>query len=144
MQVRKQNHAVYKTQYHLILVTRYRRKILANKGIESYLKIIFKEVRKHYPDIAYKEIGMDTDHVHLQAVIPPKYAVSKIVGVMKANTSTALKRKFNSFLSNVYYDDGGIWSQGYFASTVGLDEDTIQNYVRKQGREDAGRATLDL
>jgi putative transposase len=137
MQVRKQNHAVYKTQYHLILVTRYRRKILANKSIKSYLKIILKEVTQHYPDLAYKEIGMDEDHVHLQVVIPPKYAVSKMVNVIKSNSSNALTRKFKSFLSDVYYDKKGIWSRGYFVSTVGLDEETIQNYVRRQGEEDA-------
>lgn len=79
MQLRKQNHTVYKTQYHLVWVTRYRRKMLANDGIKRYLATKLKEVKKHIPDIEYKEIGLDKDHIHLHMIIPPKYKVSKVV-----------------------------------------------------------------
>lgn len=98
------------------------------KGVDSYLRIKLKEVRKHYPEWEYKEIGMAIDHVHLYMVIPPRYAVSEVVNVMKANTRRALKGKFR-FLEKVYWDGRGIWGKGYFVSTVGIDEEIIRKYV---------------
>jgi putative transposase len=69
--------------------------------------------------LEYLEIGIDIDHIHLYMLIPPKYAVSKVVEIIKSNTSRALKEKF-TFLQKVYWDDKGIWAKGYFVSTVGL------------------------
>ena len=62
-------------------------------------------------------------------LIPPKYAVSKVVETIKSNTSRALKLKF-AFLQKVYWDDKGIWAKGYFVSTVGINEKIIQAYVQ--------------
>jgi putative transposase len=73
MRLRKSAHTVYKTQYHIVWITRYRRKILV-KGVKDYLKIKLLEIRKYYPEWEYLEIGIDLDHVHLYMVIPPKYA----------------------------------------------------------------------
>jgi len=123
-------------------VTRYRRKILV-PGVATYLKIKLQEIRKHHPDWEYIEIGTDGDHVHLHMVIPPKYAVSKVVNILKSNTATRLKEKFE-FLEKVYWDGGGIWSTGFFVSTVGIDEEIIRNYVAMQGKEDSGQAELEL
>ena len=107
------------------------------------MSVKFKEIRKHYPDWEYKEIGMDKDHVHLHMEIPPKYAVSEVVNVMKSNTSRGLKKKFN-FLKKVYWGGKGIWSKGFFVSTVGVDEKTIRRYVKMQGKEDSGQAELEF
>ena len=70
-------------------------------------------------------------------------SIAKIVQVMKANTGKALKEKFE-FLKERYYGRGGIWSVGYFVSTVGLDEKMILRYVRYQEKEDLGQAKLAL
>ena len=142
MRLHKSAHTVYKTQYHIVFVTRYRRKILV-PGVATYLKIKLQEIRKHHPDWEYIEIGTDGDHVHLHMVIPPKYAVSKVVNILKSNTATRLKEKFE-FLEKVYWDGGGIWSTGFFVSTVGVDEEIIRNYVAMQGKEDSGQAELEL
>ena len=142
MKLRKAAHAVYKTQYHLVWVSRYRRKIFV-KGVKEYLRVKFKEILKYYPDWEYIEIGIDKDHVHLHMVIPPKYAVCKVVETIKSNTSKSLKQKF-SFLGKVYWDEGGIWGKGYFVSTVGLNEETIRRYVEMQGKEETGQAELEL
>lgn len=101
MKLYKAAHAVYKTQYHIVWITRYRRKILVT-GIKSYLKIKFQEIRKYYPDWKYIEIGIKKDHVHLYMVIPLKYAVSKVVEIIKKNTSRSLSRKF-AFLEKVFW-----------------------------------------
>ncbi len=142
MKLRKQTHSVYRTQYHIVWITRYRRKILV-KGVDRYLRIKIQEIRKYYPDWEYVAVGMDRDHVHLHMVIPPRYAVSKVVETIKKNTSRALRKRYR-FLHKVYWDGRGIWSPGYFVSTVGIDEVTIKKYVEMQGKEDTGQAELEL
>ena len=140
--MRRQAHTVYKTQYHIVFVTKYRRKILT-KGVESWLKLRLQEIRKYRPDVEYVEIGMDKDHVHLYAIIPPKYSVSEVVRDIKANTSRDMKAKFG-FLAKVYWGTDSVWSAGFFVSTVGINESIIQNYVRMQGHEDSGQAQLEF
>ena len=142
MRLKKSAHAVYRTQYHIVWVTRYLRKILV-KGVREYLRIKMEEVRKYYPDWEYIRIGIDNDHVHVQMIIPPKYCVSKVVETIKKNTSRALRQKFG-FLKKVYWDNEGIWGVGFFVSTVGIDEGIIRRYVEMQGKEDTGQAELEL
>jgi len=107
MRLRKSAHTVYKTQYHIVWITRFRRKILLS-GVKDYLKIKLLEIRTYYPDWEYLEIGIDVDHLYLYMLIPPKYAVSKAVEVIKKNTSRSLSKKF-AFSEKVYWDDKGIW-----------------------------------
>ena len=142
MRLRRSSHTVYKTQYHVVFVTKYRRKILT-RGVSAYLKVVFQEIRKFRPEVEFIEIGIDRDHVHLHLVIPPKYAVSEVVRDIKSNTARRCKAKFG-FLARVYWGTESIWSSGFFVSTVGVDEQTIRNYVRWQGEEDLGQAELEL
>ena len=142
MKLHKQAHTVYKTQYHIVWVTRYRRKILV-KGMEVYFKEAIKEVREFFPDWFIEEIGTVEDHVHLYMVIPPKYAVSKVVEVMKSISSKRMKEKFPHFLKKVYWDGGGIWSRGFFVSTAGINEDVIRKYVKYQGQEDSAQTKFE-
>ncbi len=102
------------------------------------------EVRKYHPDWDYIAIGVDVDHVHVHMIIPPRDSVSFVVETMKKNTSRALQEQFAHFLSKIYWDGGGIWSPGYFVSTVGVNENIIRRYVQMQGAEDAGQAQLEL
>jgi len=76
-------------------------------------------------------------------IVPPKYAVSKVVETIKKNTSRSLREKFR-FLDKVYRDDKGIWGKGYFVSTVGINEEIIRKYIELQGKEDAGQAQLEF
>lgn len=138
----KQAHAVYYTRYHIIWIPRFRRKILV-AGVASYLTIKLQEVTTYYPDLYFLEINAQSDHVHILMSIPPKYSVSKIVNILKSNTSQALWSKF-SFLKNVYWDNGSVWATGYFVSTVGVSEVIIQHYIKYQTREEAGQAKLEL
>lgn len=143
MKLHKAAHTVYKTQYHIVWVTRYRRKILV-RNIAGYLKLKLQEVRKFHPDWYLEEIGIDVDHVHLHMIIPPKYAVSKVVETMKTVSSLKLKQQFPHFLQKVYWDGAGIWSKGFFVSTVGINETIIRSYVRYQGKQDTGQAQLEF
>ena len=142
METRKQAHVVYRCEYHIVLTTRYRRKIFV-KGVKSWLKIKLLELRKFYPDIEYMEINIQPEHVHLVMCIPPKYSVGSVIRIIKTNTAKTMRERFD-FLRYVFYGHGGIWSVGYFASTIGLDEDKIMAYVRYQEREDFGQAKLEL
>jgi putative transposase len=67
-------------------------------------------------------------------VIPPKYAISKIIEIIKKNTSKSLNKKF-AFFKKVYWDRKAIWGKGYFLSTVGINEEVIRRYVESQGKE---------
>ena len=74
-------------------------------------------IRKYYPDWYFEAIGFGSDHVHVQIEFPPKYSGAYVIETIKKNTSRALKEKFG-FLKEVYWDEGGIWSVGYFFSTI--------------------------
>ena len=143
MKLHKQAHVVYKAQYHIVWITRYRRKILV-PGIAQYFKTVLREVRKFHPDWYIEEVGTDLDHVHLYMIIPPRYAVSTVVAALKANTSKMIREKFSHFLSKVYWDGNGIWGRGFFVSTVGVNEATIRAYVRYQGKQEERQAKLEL
>ncbi len=69
--------------------------------------------------------------------------VGKVVGLIKQNTSRELKQKF-PFIKQVYWNKVAVWSEGYFVSTVGINESTIQKYIENQGKRDAGQAELEL
>jgi putative transposase len=70
-------------------------------------------------------------------------ALSEAAGIIKANTARQMREKF-PFLDNVYWGSDGIWSIGYFVSSVGINEETIRRYIENQGKEDSGQATLEL
>jgi putative transposase len=143
MQLHNAAHTVYTTQYHMVWVTRYRRKILV-RGIAESLRIMLQEVRKFHPDWFIEEIGIEADPVHVHRVIPPKDAVASVVRTLKSVTSARLKEKFPHFLRKVYWDGQGIWGRGFFVSTVGINEAVIRRYVRYQGEQDAGQAQLEF
>jgi putative transposase len=142
MKYRKQSHCVYYCEYHLVFATKYRRKIF-NDGIFAYMLERLKQLKDYYPEIDILNINHDVDHIHILVVIPPKFSVSQVVRILKSNTSKDLKKKF-SFLKDVYWGTDGIWSDGYFVSTVGINEHIIKRYIENQGKEDSGQAQLVL
>jgi len=70
-------------------------------------------------------------------IITPKYVLSKVVETIKKNTSRSLSRKF-AFLKKVYWNRKGIWVKGYFVSTIGINEEVVQRYVKSQKKEETG------
>lgn len=137
MDYRKQAHAVYYCKYHMVLVTKYRRKVF-NSGVFAYFEFKLKEINKYYPEVVFEEVNHDEDHVHFLISIPPKMSVGSVVRIIKANTSRGMKPKFE-FLRQLYWGTDGIWSDGYFVSTLGVNEETIKQYVQNQGKEDTGQ-----
>ena len=138
IEYRKQTHAVYYTLYHLVFVTKYRRNVLQT-GMGSYAQAVFRNIVKKYPDIEILEINTDNDHIHLMVVIPPKMSVSYAVNILKSNSARAMRARF-PFLATMYeHDNLGFWSDGYFVSTVGLNESILKKYIEHQGQEDKGQ-----
>jgi len=135
-------HCVYQCDYHIVLVTRYRRKVF-NEGIFTYLDKKLAEITEHYPLIRIKAVNHDKDHVHMLVWIPPKMSVGKAVGIIKQNMSRDMKQKF-PFLTQIYGGTDGVWSDGYFVSTVGIDEAVIQAYIENQGKKDAGQTKFEI
>ena len=74
------------------------------------------------------------DHVHMCISIPPKYAVASVVGYIKGKSAIALARNFLNRKRN--FSGENFWARGYFVSTVGLDEDMVRDYIRRQEQED--------
>jgi len=106
--------------------------------------VLVKAINRRHPEIEIYEVNTDQDHVHILASVAPKMAVSEAVRIIKCNTAREMYKKF-PYLINVYRDgDDGIWSDGYFMSTVGVNEEIISNYIENQGKEDSGQAELEL
>jgi len=142
MEYKKQSNCSYYCVYHIILVSKYRRKIF-NNGIHNYMKQQLKELKEYYPQLEIENINHDKDHIHIMIWIPPKMSVGQVVRVLKSNTSRNLKQKF-PFLKKVYFGTESIWSGGYFVSTVGINEEVISKYIDKQGLEDSGQTKFEI
>jgi putative transposase len=76
-------------------------------------------------------------------IVPPRYPVSEVIGKIKCQTASRLRKKF-SWLSKVYWKENIVWSPGYFVSTIDLDENSILEYVRGQQTQDLDQAKLEL
>jgi len=119
-------------------VTKYRRKVL-QQGMGSYAEAVLRNVVLKYPDIEILEMNTDIDHIHLMVIIPPKMPISQAVNILKSNSARAMRRRF-PFLASMYeHNNLGFWSDGYFVSTVGLNEKILKQYIQHQGQEDKGQ-----
>jgi putative transposase len=135
-------HSVYHCPYHLVLVTKYRKSIF-NEGVFAFFQLKLAEISAYHPEVQFEKVNHDSDHVHFVIQIPPTVSVGKVVGIIKANTAREMKSKFE-FLKKIYWGTDSVWSEGYFVSTVRLNESMIKQYVQMQGEKDAGRAKLEL
>lgn len=142
MELRLSGHTAYRTQYHVVWIPKYRRRIL-NPGLKGYLQKLFPHLLRSLPGVEFVEQNIQIDHIHTVMIIPPKYAVADVIGFLKGRSASELRKKFQ-WLERVYYKENIVWSPGYFVSTVGVDEAAIIRYVRYQQVQDSGQAKLDL
>ena len=139
MEIRFSAHGAYHHQYHVVWIPKYRKKIL--KGdLKGYLEKNLFTIQQFHPDVVIEKFSIQPDHVHLIIVIPPKYAVSAIIGKLKANTSRNVRTRFPG-LKKVYWRNE-FWSVGFFSSTVGINENVIKRYVEFQEKVDTGQVQL--
>ena len=141
MEIRFSGHGSYYHLYHLVWIPKYRRKILKD-DLKQFITERILEITDYHPDVEIDTYNIQEDHVHLVMVIPPKYAVSTIVGKMKSNSSRQARAKF-SWLSDTYRRNE-FWSPGFFSSTVGVNEAQIKRYVELQEKVDKGQWQLSI
>jgi putative transposase len=98
MENRVSGHSVYRTEYHVVWIPKYLRRIL-NPGVKGYLRKIQPKILRQMSGVELVERNIQVDHIHSVMIIPPKYAVSEVVGTRKGRTASLLLKKFD-WLSN--------------------------------------------
>ena len=134
MKTQHLNHSTYKLQYHLVWGTKYRKKWIKEYVKEELLHSLY-ETTKKYPTLWIETVNTDRDHIHIQLVVPPNIAISDAVQKLKSRSSYHLKKKFK-FIREMYLEKDGIWSVGYYVSSIGLNENQIKKYIEWQGEKE--------
>ena len=114
--------------------------------------MLYGQLRKNLGDVFHDlarqkesrvlEGHLQSDHVHMLISIPPKYAVSQVVGYMKGKSAIYIARTYLGQRKN--YSGMSFWARGYFVSTVGADEEVVRAYIREQEQEDHRVEQLQL
>jgi len=109
--------------------------------LRRQLGAILKELAEH-KESRIVEGHLMPDHVHMCISIPPKYSVSNVVGYIKGKSAIAIARRFGGRTRN--FTGEVFLARGYYVSTVGLDEDMVRAYIRRQEEEDARYEQMKL
>ena len=139
-ETRTLNHSKYECKYHLVFIPKYRKKTLYVE-LRQYLGDVFKELARQR-ESEVLEGHLMVDHVHMMISIPPKYAVSQVVGYIKGKSAIHLARVYMGKKRN--YMGQSFWTRGYYVSTVGRDEEVVREYIRNQEAEEQRIDQLDL
>ena len=128
------SHCVYDCRYHIVWITKYRRKCLDGK-IKAKLSAVLDGVCSElYVKII--KMGMEEDHVHMYVSIPPVQPLPYVVQMLKGRSSKVIRQKFAKELK-LHYWKPVLWAVGYFVATVGeVTHKAIAKYVEEQGRKD--------
>lgn len=126
------SHSKWDCKYHLVFVPKYRRKKLYGE-IRMFLGKLFHELASHR-GCKILEGHMVQDHVHMIISIPPKYAVSEVVGYIKGKSAIAVARQFGNRKRN--FNGERFWARGYAVSTAGFEIEKLRAYVKHQGQLD--------
>lgn len=133
-------HTRWLCKYHIVFTPKYRRKIIYNQLRES-IRDILKQLCR-YKGVEILEGHMMPDHIHLLLSIPPKMAVSSFMGYLKGKSALMIFDKH----ANLKYKFGNrhFWAEGFYVSTVGLNEATIRKYIQNQERDDIAMDKLSV
>lgn len=134
MRTKHLNHSTYRHEYHIVWGTKHRRKWLKEYVKAELITSLYQTLKK-YPTLFLDAVNTDIDHVHIKIEIPPNIAISDAVQRLKVNSSIHLQKKFK-FLREMYLEWDGIWSVGYFSSTVGLNEEQVSKYIAWQSKKE--------
>ena len=130
MDLRGNNHSVFSIHFHLILVVKYRKKVI-DERISERLKEIFGYIQDNY-NIALEEWNHDIDHVHVLFRSEPNSNISKFINAYKSASSRLIKKEYPSIKSRLYKE--AFWSQSFcLISTGGVNIETIKKYIESQG-----------
>ena len=132
MDNRSLSHTKWKCQYHIVFIPKYRKKVLYGKVREDVREILSTLCK--YKNVEIIAGAVCVDHVHLSIAIPPKLSVSDFMGYLKGKSALMMFERH----ANLKYKFGNrhFWAEGYYVSTVGLNEATVRKYVREQEKHD--------
>ena len=134
------SHSKWECKYHIIFIPKCRRKTLYEQ-LRPHLGEVLKRLAE-YKDSRIEEGHLMSDHVHMLISIPPKHAVSQVVGYIKGKSAIHLSRVYGERKRN--FVGQHFWARGYFVSTVGRDEQMIREYIRHQEKEDKRLDQMNL
>ena len=134
------SHSKWECKYHVVFIPKCRRKTLYGQLKKHLGEVLRKLAQQKESEIL--EGHLMPDHVHMLISIPPKYAVSQVVGFIKGKSAIHLARVYGerkrSFVGHHF------WARGYFVSTVCRDEAVIREYIKHQEHEDTRLDQLNL
>ena len=130
---RKLAHSIYECKYHVVFCPKYRFRIFKD-DIARYTRQQIYTLCRQKDLVEVLELNVQEDHIHLVLSIPPKYAVSSLIGFLKGKLALRLFGRYER-LGKRYWGRH-LWSRGYCVSTVGLDEEQVRAYVKwQEGKE---------
>lgn len=134
MELKRNSNAVYLLNYHLILITKYRKKMFINDTIVERTKEIMRNIASDFDvDIINQECG--EDHIHLMISTKPTIELTKLVNLLKGTSSRYLRKEFELEISEQLYGDS-FWSDSYYIATAGnVSVDTIYKYIDNQRKK---------
>jgi putative transposase len=134
------SHTKWECKYHVIFIPKRRRRTLYAE-LRKHLGELFRRLASQ-KESRIEEGHLMPDHVHMLISIPPKYAVSQVVGYIKGKSAIHLARVYGerkrSFVGQHF------WARGFFVSTVGRDETSVREYIRNQEQEDMCLEQMNL
>ncbi len=130
---KKQSHVVWKCDYHIVWTPKYRFRVLT--GLVKDLVEHDIRMLSDWKGCEVIELNVQPDHVHLVISIPPKVAVSELMGTLKGKLAIKLFKSYPQLKKKPYWGNH-FWARGYFVNTVGINEDHIRRYVKHQEVED--------
>jgi putative transposase len=130
---RKLSHTLYECKYHLVFCPKYRYRIFQDE-IGQYATKLVHQLLGQKDAIEVLELNVQVDHIHMVVWIPPKYAISEVMGYLKGKMALRLFQRYERF--GRQYWGRHLWARGYCVSTVGLNEEKIREYVRWQEKQE--------
>lgn len=128
------SHTIWNCQYHIVFCPKYRYRVL--KGpVETFVRNELYKLCSYKQQVRITQLNIQPDHIHLVMSIPPKYAISEMMGYLKGKLAIRLFVDYRKF-GSIYWGRK-FWSRGYCVSTVGLDEDKVRKYVKWQQEREA-------
>ena len=129
----KNRHAVYKLQYHLVVVTKYRHSVIEEQLKDRLIDISYDIIENRWKSEII-EINTDKDHIHILFETSPQTQLSKLINNYKTVTSRLIRKEFEEQLKP-YYWKPYFWSDTYFISSVSeTSEAMIKRYIQSQGK----------
>jgi putative transposase len=132
-QFKRLSHSIYECKYHVVFCPKYRYRVLTGE-VGEYVKQELYRLCSQKEGVEVVEANVQADHVHVVVSIPPKYAVSHIMGYLKGKLAIRVFNRYERLRER--YWGGHLWSRGYCVSTVGIDEEKIRKYVQWQEAQD--------